>query len=291
VTAPRLATILAECWPDAPLDESIEPTVEAMLARGRDGWPGIVVGAAEYVRFVCARAPGGQLHRLSELHASDLYLTCACACGDEQAIASLDRDFLRGLVPALSRGGVKRENAEEAVQSLRERLFVATGRPAKITEYSGRGALGGWLRVAATRLALNLRRDEAARTAVSAAAAPPSPLPLLDPEIAMIQRRYGEAFNLAFHDAFGSLTAEQRSVLRLHFVDGLNLERIAIALGLSRATIGRRMIGARERLLDEVLRRLGERLHATPTELASLLAVVRSKLDVSLGALVGKEPS
>ena len=37
----------------------------------------------------------------------------------------------------------------------------------------------------------------------------------------------------------------------------------------------------------ETLRLLGERMQATPTELESLLAVVRSKLEVSLAALLG----
>jgi RNA polymerase sigma-70 factor (ECF subfamily) len=69
-------------------------------------------------------------------------------------------------------------------------------------------------------------------------------------------------------------------------VDGLNLERIGVALGLSRATVGRRMIAARERLLAETLRLLGDRIQATPSEVKSLLGVLRSKIEVSLGALL-----
>jgi hypothetical protein len=48
------------------------------------------------------------------------------------------------------------------------------------------------------------------------------------------------------------------------------------------------MIAGRAQVLEETLRLLGERLPATPTELESLLGIVRSKLDVSLGALVGE---
>jgi hypothetical protein len=50
------------------------------------------------------------------------------------------------------------------------------------------------------------------------------------------------------------------------------------------------MITARARLHEETLRLLGESLRVTPAELESLLAVVRSKLDVSLGALLGPAP-
>jgi RNA polymerase sigma-70 factor (ECF subfamily) len=245
-----------------------------------------------YVRYVADRVPGGEGGRLEDLHAADVYLACACAAGDAQAIAALDRGYLSEVLAVLGRSGVERAAADEAVQRLRERLFVATdARRAKIADYSGRGPLAGWLRVAATRAAKDLRRDEATRAAVARDAGPPSSLPSVDPELATIQRRYGEAFNQAFRAAFGSLTAEERSVLRFYFVDGLNLDRIGGALGLSRATVGRRMVTARERLLAETLRPLGESLRATPAELESLLAIVRSRLEVSLGALIGPAPA
>jgi hypothetical protein len=50
------------------------------------------------------------------------------------------------------------------------------------------------------------------------------------------------------------------------------------------------MISARARLRAETLRLLGESLQASPAELESLLGVVRSKLDVSLGGLLGPGP-
>ena len=87
-------------------------------------------------------------------------------------------------------------------------------------------------------------------------------------------------------DAFGALTEEERNVLRLHFHDGLNLEAVARVLGISRATAGRRIISGRTRVLEETLRLLGERIAATPTELVSILGIVRSKLDVSFTAHV-----
>jgi len=46
------------------------------------------------------------------------------------------------------------------------------------------------------------------------------------------------------------------------------------------------MLAARERVRDETLRLLGERIEASPAELESLLGAVRSTLEVSLGVLV-----
>jgi RNA polymerase sigma-70 factor (ECF subfamily) len=286
-----LAGVFRACRQGRQVEDDLERSLERMLADARAAWPGIAVTDEAYVRYVAERAPTAEGARLEDLHAADVYLACACAGGDAQAIAALDRGYLPEVLAILGRCGIERAVADEAVQKLRERLFVAAdGKRAKIADYSGRGPLAGWLRVAATRAAKDLRRDEATRAAVTREAGPPSSMPGLDPELATIQRRYGDAFNRAFRDAFGALTSEERAVLRFYFVDGLNIERIGGALGLSRATVGRRMITARERLLAETLRLLGECLQATPTELESLLAIVRSKLEVSLGALIGPAP-
>jgi RNA polymerase sigma-70 factor (ECF subfamily) len=283
-----LATLFQACREGGPVDGALEPVLRRMLAAARAAWPAIAVSDEAYVRYVAERAARGEGTRLQDLHAADVYLACACAARDPQAIAALDRGFLPVVLAALGRSGTPRPIAEEAVQRLRERLFVAAeGKRAKIADYGGRGPLAGWLRVAAIRAAKDLRRDEATRVAVARDAGPPAAIPSVDPELAAIQRRYGDDFNRAFRDAFASLTAEERSVLRFYFVDGLNIERIGGALGLSRATVGRRMISARSRLHAETLRLLGESLQATPSELESLLSVVRSKLEVSLGALLG----
>ncbi len=53
-------------------------------------------------------------------------------------------------------------------------------------------------------------------------------------------------------------------------------------MSASRATAARMILAAREHLYDEVARLLHARLGVGPAELESLLAVVRSGLEVSL---------
>lgn len=264
----------------------LEATLGRLLAEGRAAWRDAAIDASTYVRYVAERARGSTPADLERLQAADLYLACACAAGDAGSLAALDRRYLAPLPPILARKGTALDVAEEVVQALRERLFVgAPSARARIVDYDGRGSLAGWVRVAAIRAASNARRDEARRADVADAASP-ALMTVIDPELALIKRRYGAAFQDALRDAFASLDEEERNVLRLHFLDGLNLDAIARALGMSRATAGRRMISGRARVLEETLRLLGERLPASPAELQSLLDIVRSKLDLSLGALV-----
>lgn len=281
--APTDAAITDDPEAGAALDASLGRLVDA----GRAAWKDAAIDAPAFVRYVAARSPGATPAHLDRLQAADLYLACACAAGDAASLAALDRRYLAPLPQILARKGTALDVAEEVVQALRERLFVgAGGARARIVDYDGRGSLAGWLRVAAIRAASNARRDEAHRHGVAEDAASPALMTAVDPELALIKRRYGEAFQAALRDAFAALAPEERNVLRLHFLDGLNLDAIGRALGMSRATVGRRMIAGRARVLDETLRLLGERLPASPAELQSLLAIVRSKLDVSLGALM-----
>jgi RNA polymerase sigma-70 factor (ECF subfamily) len=250
--------------------------LRAMFDEGRRAWPDVDLDPGAFERYVRERA--GPESDASGLRATDLYLACACAQGDERALAAFDKRWLVEVPAFLARTHPSPRFVEDVRQQLRERLFVER----KIEQYTGRGTFGSWLRVVTLRVASNLRRQDRPHAELDSAV----PAPALDPELGVIQRRYGAAFRDALRDAFAGLEADERSLLRLFYLDGLNLERIAIVFHVSRATTGRRMAAARERLVTDTYRLLRERLNATSEELESLLRVVRSNLEVSLSALL-----
>ena len=258
-----------------------------MLAAGRAAWPGVEVARERLAAFVASRASDGGSGRAEDverLHAADLYLACACAAGDPAALAAFERaylakvgDLLRGVRPSP-------ELVDEVRQHLRERLFL--GERPRIEDYSGRGSLVSWLRVAALRAASNLRRSEDARDRVEAHAPAPGGVPL-DPELALVRSRHSHEFEQALRDAFGSLDERERNLLRLHFLDGLGIDGLAPVFGVHRATVARWLAAARQRLQDAVLELLRARLEVDAKELESLTRVVRSDLEISLQTLLG----
>jgi RNA polymerase sigma-70 factor, ECF subfamily len=285
---PCAAWFLAERAGGTGLDPAaLDGCLQQLLAAGRAAWPAASLDDATFIRHVARRAHTVELAALARLHAGDLYLACACVAGDPASILAFERRCLAPLPKLIARNGITAEVAEEVVQALGVRLFVGKeGGRALIGDYDGRGALGAWVRVAAVRLASNLRRDETNRAALAVDAISPASLPVLDPALALIKRRYGDSFQAAIRDAFAALDHSERNVLRLHLTDGLNLDAIARVLGVSRATAGRRLLAARTRVREQALHLLGERIVATPAELESLLEVVRSTLDLSLAAFV-----
>jgi RNA polymerase sigma-70 factor (ECF subfamily) len=74
----------------------------------------------------------------------------------------------------------------------------------------------------------------------------------------------------------------------MHFLDGLNIDRIGIVFGVHRATVARWLATARELVLERTMTLLGDRLQLDAAEFASLLRMVRTTLDVSLHSLLSE---
>jgi RNA polymerase sigma-70 factor (ECF subfamily) len=258
-----------------------------MLRAGRAAWPEIDVDPEAYAGY--ARERAGEGGDPGALHAADLYLACAAAVGDPRAVAAFERRYIADVPSFLSR--VERSPAaiEEVQQALRDLLFVGRpGKPPKIAEYSGRGALGSWLRVVALRVHHNLRRQHRDHAPLEDEG-PPAPLAEGSPELALLRAHGDAAVNQALRDTFSTLSPRDRSLLRLHFLDGLNVDRLGLVFGVHRATAARWLAAAREQLTAGALARLRERLAVSEAELASLMGLLRSRLTVSLRGLL-REP-
>jgi RNA polymerase sigma-70 factor (ECF subfamily) len=141
------------------------------------------------------------------------------------------------------------------------------------------------VRVIALRVAADLRRPLGAAVRDEDDRREPARAPG-DPEAAYQAEHYRRAFDEALRGAVASLDAELRRILRRHFADGRTVEEVAVELGVHRATIARRLAAARTMLRSETKRRLQAALRATDSELASLVAMMRSQIDVSLPGLL-----
>lgn len=260
-------------------------------------WPDITIegGEAAFLQYVESRRHPGAI--LSSLHAEDLYLTYACAHGCEAALRAFDRRYLSQVDHFVPPGDRSPAFLDELRQVLRDKLLVGRdGAPPKIAGYSGRGSLQSWVRTAAVHAARNLHRsrgsdplrqgDEGAVNSLTDAQ---------EPELRYLKQKYRQEFKEALQAAFGSLPFEQREVVRLHYVDGLNIDKIGDLLGVNRATVARWRVAAQQALLAATQRQLHQRLKLSKTEFSSLARLVQSQLDVSLARLLrpgsGREDS
>lgn len=276
--------------------ERLAAALDAALDAARAAWPDVTLQPELFFSALAERSrrgagPGDDpLAALAALHAGDVYLAIACSRGVPAALGAFEKRYIAEVPAFLSGLTDGAALSDEVAQKLRERLLVGDGqRPPQIAGYSGRGTLASWLRVAALRTASNLRRDEKAEPGSASPRDAPETITSADPELSFLKERYRGAFEEALRDAFAALDPEERTLLRMRFLDGLNIDRLSAFFQIHRATAARRLAGARERLLAATMELLRGRLGVRGPELDSLLGLVRSQLQLSLRTLL-REP-
>jgi RNA polymerase sigma-70 factor (ECF subfamily) len=97
---------------------------------------------------------------------------------------------------------------------------------------------------------------------------------------------YRRTFRQAFAAALASLDAREKNLLRQHVVDGLTVDEIGPLYGVHRATAARWVQRAKGRLLEETRKQFMARARISARECESVLRMVRSRIDVTLGRLL-----
>ena len=267
---------------------NMEEELRAAWIAARAAWPGVFVSEEDFIAFARARssAKSDPEHAGSEpradLRAPDLYLACACARGDGAAIAAFERTYFRDVDQVIKKsGGPKVPPIDEVRQLVRHKMFVAEpGSQPKIAEYSGRGDLRSWFRVAVTRMVLNLSTRGGREV--------PFEEDLLGlmlghadaPEYS--KGAFQDEFRAAFGQAFAALSDRDRSLLRYAFGEELTVDAIGALHGVHRATAARWVVRAHRTLLEGVRSVIMARLGLREDEYASVLRDIYSRLDLSL---------
>lgn len=288
--AERLLAILRDACEVSDEAGDPGPALVELMTRARAAHPGVAVDDRAFVRHLAARLPAPvSAAQLAGLHADDLYLACACAAGLPAALAEFDRRFLGAeLARALTRITSVPSVVEEVRQLLRVKLFVSDEGHAKINDYSGRGPLGAWLRVAAVRTALNLVTRQGPEGPGAEEEEPL--LGVGDPETEYLKSQHRSEFEQAFRFALTTLSIEQRQLLRFHYVDDLTLAQIGRLRHVHESTISRRLLAARDQLLAETRKALSAELRLEQAEIDSLMGRVMSRAEVTLSTLFRSLP-
>lgn len=246
--------------------------VRRAIHRALDAWP-VLVAQSEFFREHVERL-SVSTPQLAQ-HGHELYLAFSCARANPEALNILERQYVLQLTSTIARVDTARGFVDEVFQTLRERLLL--GNQPRIAQYAATGPLKTWLRVSALRLALNCRRGLHNHREM--------PLDAI-PELARVSspesEAYRESVQQALRQAFAALTERQRNVLRLHYVEILNIDEIGDLYKTHRATAARWIVRAREQILDAVKTQVQTQFELSCSEVNTVLAGVRSKLDISV---------
>jgi RNA polymerase sigma-70 factor len=248
-----------------------------------------------------AAAPAEIDQFFDALHADDLCLIVACERGDQAAWNDLVERFGATVRSAARSASSNEDAAEDLAQSIWAELHGlrvrADGRPAgKLSYYSGRGSLGGWLRAVVGQLAIDQHRktsrlvqteedadfDRLARAsnrgeeAFSSAQAPSNP------ESALAEQRAAGDVEAALASAVSELAPEDRLLVKLYYFDGLRLREAGAVLGVHEATASRRLTRVQGEIRKRVEAILMKEHGWTKSETARTLAEAAAHLETDL---------
>ncbi len=207
--------------------------------------------------------------------------------GDAAALHAFDQTYLSQVPSFIARLDPSPAFADEVKQVLRTHLLLARDdeqRP-RIADYSGRGALGGWLRVAAVRAVHRLKDRKLDRAPSQDALVTRLVAAEPNPEVALMRARHGADLARAVKLAIAELSPRDRNLVKLHIVEGMTMDQLCGLYDVHRATVARWIVSIKEQLFVAATRNLKSALGINSDEVESLCAAVRSQLDVSLNGL------
>lgn len=272
-------------------DDTLLPLeLQRTLDEARRAWPTVELSDEEFVDHLAARVrPDDELLALlRQLKIADLYLACAAARGRPGAESAFEKALLGRVGQFVGSIDGTPAFVADVTQALRIKLFVGSDGQGKLSQYSGRGALDSWVCAVAIRTAYDLRRasgqkpreDERALDVLAASD---------DPELDLLRQRYDGEFRSALEAALAGLAARDRTLLRLYFIEQLPAAQIGKLYRVHETTVLRWIARVRESVFEQVRATLSHTLRLSAGEFEELLALLRSRLDVSVHRLLGTE--
>ncbi len=195
------------------------------------------------------------------LRIDELALARACAAGSNPAWEVFLTRYREKLYLSALRIAREDSAARELADSLYADLYGTNTRDgqrvSKLSSYTGRGSLEGWLRTVLAQEYVNRYRrtkryvslDEESEEGVQFSA------PESDPTPALADDRLAQATD----EALAALSAEDRTVLSAYFLDGRTLAEIARMLGVHESTISRKLDKLAKALRKQIVAGLGRR--------------------------------
>lgn len=271
----------------AEVTDAVGSLVAAAVVAGRTAWPAVEVSDAAFAAFLAARLKDGDLaDAVLGAPAADLWIACGCAAGVPAALAGFE-SVLAEVDAAGRTARAAADLVDEVKQKLRTTLLVADGdKPPGIVAYRGKGSLRGWIRVTATRELVRLEQKARRATPLEDAVLDE---PQGDPAIEQLKARYRAELGLAIKEAIGRLDSEDRTLLRHHLIDRLSIDQLGARYGVHRATAARWLARARAALVTATQTELAVRMRLGADEVSSVIRMVSSRLDASLGGVLGAD--
>lgn len=286
------------------IDESIAHLLSrAENSRGlesADVHPRVTAALQKYLLNDNADAAHNEIKEFVDgIRADDICLILACEKGIESAWDDLVRNFDSTVKSAARSISKNSEDAEDLASSIWAELYGLKhdkdGKlKSKLSYYSGRGSLAGWLRAVVNQLAVDQYRKMSRYVQIEEnrefenlanESAEHGGQELIthrdNPEELLTAKQTERDVSEAFKKAVAELESEDKLILKLYYFDDLKLKDIAATFGYHEATASRKLVRVQTEVRKSVEKALREQHGWSESEVKRYLAETASKLGIS----------
>lgn len=238
---------------------------------------------------------------IDEMHADDLCLVIACENGDEKAWEDLVAGYDSTVKYAARRFTTNSADAEDLASSIWAELH-GLRRDAdeklrrKLSYYSGRGSLAGWLRAVVSQLAIDQFRKQSKLVQIETVNEFDQVNSVKNlysgnnshsqnPETNLAEKRTADNVISAFRIAISKLEPEDRLIIKLYYFEGLKLKDVAATFGFHEATASRKLVRIQSEIRKHSEAALRDEHGWSEAEVKLYLSEAASKLGVDVGQL------
>ncbi len=238
---------------------------------------------------------------IGSLRADDLCLIIACEKGDETAWGDMVLNFDSSVKSAAYKFAKNKEDAEDLAGSIWAELHgLKTDKDGKtkgkLSYYSGKGSLAGWLRAVTNQLAIDQFRkmkrlvqteddrefenlaQEASENADNRIVVSASE----SPENIYSEGEAQKDIVEALQTGIANLGDEDRLMMKLYYFDDLKLKDIAATFGFHEATASRKLVRVQKEIRKSVENVLSEKHGWNESEVKKYLTEAAEKLGMNL---------
>lgn len=247
--------------------------------RGRECFPEIDWSKSDFSKAFHEHHREGSPGETNE----DEYIRLACLQEIPEAHPLFDRYYIKPLLPALLRITGSADVADAALQKLREKLLLPPQR--RLALYKESGSFRAWLRVVATRTALDELRSRGIRRRSECQLEDHLEALAPNPEQQVLRAEWRLGFRKCLRSAILRLSQRERQCLRLHLVARWSVTQIGRAFSVHRATAARWLVSSKQRLHELLREELLELGASQELELADFLLEIPTQIDLRLSQL------
>lgn len=235
------------------------------------------------------------LQLLDNLRWSDLFLTTACAAGDSAAWEVFRTQYRSVIQIAALKASASASEAAELSDTLLTDLFLPheSGRgESKIAQYHGLGSLEGWIKVVVHRMAIDqirLHRRDVPIEDLEGELPSNSAHGRTDESIKERDtHRAREMVSQCLTTALEQLNAQERLVLNLYYLNGVNLKGIGQFLKAHESTASRLIERLKTQLHKSVNKQLQEKFKVRTTEIPHVIQLAQGHIEIDLRKILSR---